>query len=198
MAAPVPRQVISHSLSLTLDLSQLVCGVPPPPEGPSDWLSVSTTALAAPRGSCLLGASVEPADPLRIPVIEEQADTAVQPSNLRHLLIGELEVEDIHVLAHSLAPDGLGDDDHPALGEPPKNDLPNGLGVFSADAREDEVAEEVVLAFRERTPGFDFESMGAGIRNFDAGGFEVLRNAGLLSAGRDGGFGHGGIICGAS
>lgn len=42
VAAPVPRQVISHSLSLTLDLSQLVCGVPPSPEGPSDWLSVST------------------------------------------------------------------------------------------------------------------------------------------------------------
>lgn len=27
--------------------------------------------------------------------------------------------------------------------------------MFGCDAREDEVAEEVVLAFRERTPGFD-------------------------------------------
>src|SRR3712207_8141728 len=46
---------------------------------------------------------------------------------------GQLEVEDVEVLVHALAPDRLRDDDDLALHEPPEHDLGDRLAVGVAD-----------------------------------------------------------------
>ena len=76
-----------------------------------------------------------------------------------HLVVGELEVEDVDVLAHPLGADGLGDDDDVALDEPAQDDLGDGLAVRGADLAEDRVGEDVVLALGERAPGLDLHAV---------------------------------------
>jgi len=59
----------------------------------------------------------ELADHCRVSVVEEQRFTGVHRGDASHLVIGQLEVEDVDVLAHALWPDRPGDDDHIALGQ---------------------------------------------------------------------------------
>jgi len=54
-----------------------------------------------------VGAAVEPADHGGVAVVEEQGAAGVEGRDSRHLLIGELEVEDVDVLAHPFQPHGL-------------------------------------------------------------------------------------------
>lgn len=79
-------------------------------------------------------------------MVEEEAGAGVQLSDAGHLVLGEVEVEDVEVLGHPVAPHGLGNDDDAALDEPTENDLGNRLLVRGADVGEDRVGEEVVAA----------------------------------------------------
>jgi hypothetical protein len=51
-------------------------------------------------------------------VVEEQRRAGVHRGYAGHLVVRELEVEDVDVLAHPLGADGLGDDHDVALDEP--------------------------------------------------------------------------------
>jgi hypothetical protein len=91
-------------------------------------------------------------------VIEEQRRAGVEGCDLLHLLVGELEVEDVQVLGHPLGPHRLRDHDDLALGEPAQHDLADGLAVRGADLGERGVGEQVVLALGERPPGLDLDA----------------------------------------
>ena len=93
--------------------------------------------------------AVEPAHPLGVGVVEEQRRAGVHRGDAGHLVVGQLEVEDVDVLAHPLGADGLRDDDDVALDEPAQDDLGDGLAVRGADLAEDGVGEDVVLALGE-------------------------------------------------
>jgi hypothetical protein len=56
-------------------------------------------------------------------VVEEQRGAGVESGDSGHLIGGELEVEDIDVLAHPFGADRLGDDHDIALDEPAQDDL---------------------------------------------------------------------------
>src|SRR3954454_15518302 len=88
----------------------------------------------------------------RVVVVEEERLTRVERCDLRHLFVGQLEVEHVEVLAHPLRAHRLRDDDDLALDEPAKDDLRDRLRVCLADFREQRVLEQVVAAFGERPP----------------------------------------------
>ena len=92
-------------------------------------------------------------------VVEEQRRAGVHGGDEGQLVGGELEVEDVDVLAHALGANGLGDDDDVALDEPAQDDLGDGLAVRGTDLAEDGVGEDVVLAFGERAPGLDLHAV---------------------------------------
>src|SRR3954470_19049368 len=97
----------------------------------------------------------EPGDPLRVVVVEEQRLARVEAGDASHLVVGELEVEDVDVLGHPVGTDRLGDDDDVALGEPAQDDLGDRLPVRGADLAQRRIGEEVVLALGERAPGLE-------------------------------------------
>ena len=66
-------------------------------------------------------------------MVEEQRGAGVEGGDPGHLIGGELEVEDIDVLAHPLGADGLGDDHDVALDEPAQDDLGDGPAVGGSD-----------------------------------------------------------------
>src|SRR4249919_497938 len=115
------------------------------------------SAMAASIGGSV-GAAVEPGDHGRVAVVEEQRGTNVETGDAGHLLIGELEVEDVDVLALTLRAYRLRYDDDAALGQPPEDDLTDGLTVCRSDLAEQRVGEEVVFAFGEWAPGFDLDT----------------------------------------
>jgi hypothetical protein len=85
-------------------------------------------------------------------VVEEQRAAGVQARDSCHLVLSELEVEDVDVLAHPLGADRLRNHDDVALRQPTQDDLSNGLPMSGADLEEGRVGEDVVLALRERAP----------------------------------------------
>src|SRR5215203_233255 len=94
----------------------------------------------------------ELADRRGVAVVEEQRLTGVQAGDLRHLVVGQLEVEDGEVLGHPLGSDRFGDDDDAALDEPAQHDLGDGLAVRVGDPGQCRVGEQVVAAFGEGSP----------------------------------------------
>lgn len=74
-----------------------------------------------------LGAGVERDDHGRVAMVEEQRGPGVKAGDAGHLLVCELEVEDVDVLAPALRTYRLRDDDDAALGQPAEDDLPDGL-----------------------------------------------------------------------
>ena len=55
------------------------------------------------------------ADRDRVVVVEEQRLSAVQAGDLRHLVVGQVEVEDGEVFGHPLGSDRIGDDNDATL-----------------------------------------------------------------------------------
>src|SRR3954454_13231849 len=68
--------------------------------------------------SLVAPAAVEPLDHRRVGVIEEQGAARVEIGDAAHLLVAELEVEDIDVLAHPLGAHRLRNHDDLALDQP--------------------------------------------------------------------------------
>jgi hypothetical protein len=62
-------------------------------------------------------------DHCRVSVVEEQRFAAIHLGDVRHLVVGEFEVEDVDVLEHPLRPNGFLDDDDVALDQPAQDDL---------------------------------------------------------------------------
>ena len=91
-------------------------------------------------------------------MVEEQRGSCVQRGDAAHLVVGELEVEDVDVLGHALGADRLRDDDDVALDEPAQHDLRDGLAVRRADLAQCGVGEQVVAALGERSPGLDLHT----------------------------------------
>src|SRR5215218_5357577 len=83
----------------------------------------------APRLTAMLATSVvdaasaDRADHGRVAVAEEQRLAGVERGDAGHLLVGELEVEDVKVLGHAIRAHRLGDGDDAALEKPAKHDL---------------------------------------------------------------------------
>src|SRR4026209_155409 len=77
--------------------------------------------------------AVEARDPLGVGVVEELRRAGVEPGDAGHVVVAELEVEDVDVLSHSLRPDRFGDHDDLALDEPAQDGLGDRLAVRGAD-----------------------------------------------------------------
>ena len=118
---------------------------------------VRSNEASAPRRS----ASPDPAEPADdgvVAVVEERGDAGVEAGDPAHLLVAEREVEHVDVLRHPLGADGLGNDDDLALDQPAQHHLGDRLAVLAADGAEHRVAEEVVPAFGEGTPGLELDA----------------------------------------
>lgn len=83
-------------------------------------------------------------------VIKEERLAAIHRRDAGHVGIGELKIEDVHVLAHPLRANGLLDDHHAALDQPTQNDLRDGLDVTRPDLRQRGIGEEVVSSLGKR------------------------------------------------
>jgi hypothetical protein len=68
--------------------------------------------------------------------------------------------EDVVVLRHAVASDGLRDDDDVSLDEPPEHDLRDRLAVRGTDLGQRRVGEHVVAALGKGTPRFDLHAAG--------------------------------------
>jgi hypothetical protein len=64
-----------------------------------------------------------------VAVVKEERLAAIHRRDAGHVGIGELKIEDVHVLLHPLRANGLLDDHHTALDQPTQNDLRGGLAV---------------------------------------------------------------------
>ena len=64
-------------------------------------------------------------------------------------------IENIEVLLNSFLANGLGNRDDTTLGQPAQDDLRHRLFVLRRERYEQRVLENVVLAFRKRSPGFN-------------------------------------------
>lgn len=91
-------------------------------------------------------------------MVEELALPVLERGDLRHLIVGELEVEDVEVLRHALGMHGLRDRHHPALHEPAQDDLSDRLAVLLANRGQHRIGEQIVPALRERSPGLDLDA----------------------------------------
>ena len=110
--------------------------------------------VAAKPGPPLIDASLaEPADFLRIAVVEEERGPCLHRRDPRDLVVCQLEIEDVKVLPHPIGADRFWDYDGATLHEPAKDDLAHGLVVRLADGAQDRVREETVPAFCELRPG---------------------------------------------
>src|SRR5215208_4921260 len=105
-----------------------------------------------------ISAVADLADDRRVAVVEEGRGAGVHRGDAGHLLVGELEVEDVEVLRHPLPADGLGVGGDLALDEPPQHDLGHRLAVGGADLAEGRVGEQVVAALGERAPGLELDA----------------------------------------
>src|SRR4051794_6635297 len=94
----------------------------------------------------------------RVAVVEEQGSSGVHGGDPAHLVVGELEAEDVDVLGHALGAHGLRDDDDVALDEPAQDDLCDRRAVRRADLAQCCVGEQVVAALCERAPGLDLHT----------------------------------------
>lgn len=75
-------------------------------------------------------------------MIHNLAVAQIQLGDLRHVLIAEGDVPDVHVLLHAVPVDGLGDDHHVPLDVPAQGHLGGGLAVLLPDGGEDGVGKE--------------------------------------------------------
>src|SRR3954452_7124535 len=91
----------------------------------------------------------------RVAVVEEQGSSGVHGGDPAHLVVGELEAEDVDVLGHALGAHGFRDDDDVALDEPAQDDLRDRRTVRRADLAQRCVGEQAVAALCERAPGLD-------------------------------------------
>ncbi len=87
-------------------------------------------------------------------VAEEHAGLGVKTRDGCHLIVRELEIEDVQVFLHAFLVRGLGQGDDVTLGEPAQNHLRDGLAVRLADLAQSGIGEHVLNALPERRPCF--------------------------------------------
>ena len=86
-------------------------------------------------------------------MVEELALLAVQTGHQGHLLIGQVEVENVEILLHTGAVHALGNDHDPPLQQPPQNHLTVALPIAGADGSDGRGGENPILPLSERSPG---------------------------------------------
>jgi len=85
-------------------------------------------------------------------MVEERGLLRVQGGDGAHVLGTQLEIENREILDDPFLAHRLRNCDHAPLGEPPKNDLGNGLVIFAGDRAQEFVLKDVVFAFGEGPP----------------------------------------------
>ena len=81
-----------------------------------------------------------------------QVMAGIKPADGDHLVIGEHEIEHIHVLYHAFLVDRLGDDYNSLLNEEAQRHLRGCLPMDLPHLRKDGMGEDAVEAFGQRAP----------------------------------------------
>ena len=88
-------------------------------------------------------------------MVEEETLAGVEAGDLLHVILAQLEIEDVEILLHALHMYGLRYDDHTALDEPAQSYLSRRFAIFLSDTHKDRVGEEIVAALGKRPPRHD-------------------------------------------
>ncbi len=76
----------------------------------------------------------------------------VHRGDLRHVIIGKGEVENVEVLLHTLLVGGFRDGDDAALGKPAESHLRGGLAVLGTDATQQVTLDDAIHALATKRP----------------------------------------------
>ena len=87
-------------------------------------------------------------------MVKELTLMAIQLADLSHVVITQLEVEDVDIFSHPFRVHTLRQGDNVLLHNPAENDLSNRLAVLFTDRFQYGIVENFVLALRKWCPGF--------------------------------------------
>ena len=115
----------------------------------------SRTPLRTPMraGAPIAETTEQPVDELGILVVND-CGIHVEPGDVVHFCIGQLEVEDGEILLDAFLTYGLGYGHNPPLNMPAQDNLSNRLPMTLSDLAQDGVGEDAVIALGERCPTF--------------------------------------------